>query len=150
MVARQQGFSLIELGVTLAVMVVLMGAAAPLTMSWVKSSRIADAKAKLQQAYGLSKALAQRNAVGARAPAPAAGMKLDGDTLLVCSGDPSVSSACAVSGASNVVWRAKFPVDTTATIGSGQKLGFDNTGLPLSSIDFNINSGGQSEADKFI
>ncbi len=150
MVVRQQGFSLVEFGVTLAVMAVLMGAAAPFTMSWVKSSRIADAKARLQQAYDLSKALAQRNAVGAHAPDPAAGVKLDGDTLLVCSGDPSVAAACSVSGASKVMWRATLPVNTTVTFGSSQILGFDNTGLPLASTDFTINSGGQSEADKFI
>ncbi len=150
MVVRQRGFSLIELGITLAVMAVLMGAAAPFTMSWVKSTRIADAKAKLQQAYDLSKALAQRNAVGAHAPDPAAGVKLDGDTLLVCSGDPSVPSACAAGGASKVMWRTTLPVNTTISFGSSQVLGFDNTGLPLASTDFNIESGGQHEAGKFI
>lgn len=150
MVARQQGFSLVELGITLAVMAVLMGAAVPFTLSWVKSSRIADAKAKLQQAYDLSKALAQRNAVGAHAPEPAAGVKLDGNTLLVCGGDPATSSTCAASGASKVMWRATLPGDTTVSFGSSQVLGFDNTGLPLAGIDFTINSGGQRETDKFI
>lgn len=150
MVARQQGFSLVELGVTLAVMAVLMGAAVPFTLSWVKSSRIADAKAKLMQAYDLSKALAQRNAAGAHGSAPAAGVKLDGETLLVCSGDPATSSTCAASGASKVMWRATLPANTSITFGSSQVLGFDNTGLPLTSLDFTINSGGQNETDKFI
>lgn len=142
----ERGFSLIELVVTLAILAILLLMAVPFTTSWVQSARVNDAKSKLLQSYELARALAQRNPNDTRAPAVAAGIKVDGETLLVCLGNPASTATC-VKDASAVKWWSALPAGTTVVVGTAGNttLGLDNTGLPLSASNFTVTNGNVNE-----
>lgn len=58
---NDQGFTLIELMVTIALLTIIMLASLPLTSGWVHSAHTAEARSKLERAFGITKALAMRN-----------------------------------------------------------------------------------------
>lgn len=155
MVAKSAGFSLIELTITMAIMALLAGAAAPFTLSWVRAAKVSEAKSKLLQGYVLAKALAQRNPTGANAPAAAAGLRLENQTLFVCAGDPANPNDCAATGV-NMKWQTPLPPSTTIKIGTqgSQTLALDNTGLPLcmplSESSYKIENGDQNETGDLL
>jgi len=151
MVAKSAGMTLIEIAITMTIVAMLLLAAIPFTLVWARTARVNEAKTILQQGYDLSKALALRNSAGATAQTAAAGMKLAGATLIVCTGDPTNATTCTVGAGGSVKWQTTLPVNTTATFGSGQTLGLDNTGmpLPLSTTLFNISNGGQNDSGDF-
>jgi prepilin-type N-terminal cleavage/methylation domain-containing protein len=141
---RVAGVTLIELMVTLVILALLLLAALPFTSSWVYSARVNDGKAKVIEGYGLAKALALRNPTGARAPAAAAGLRLDGLVLYVCSGNPADTTTCG-AGKSAVSWQAVLLENTTVSLGGAQTLAMDNTGLPLSTASYTVTYRSESE-----
>lgn len=149
MVRRAAGFTFVELMVTIAILVLLLLAALPFTLSWVHSARANEAKAKVIQGHGLAKALALRNPTATRAPAAAAGLKLEGLTLYVCSGDPSDTTNCG-AGKSLTTWQAVLLDNTVVSIGgasgANQTFAIDNTGLPLSTATYSVTYRSESEA----
>ena len=150
MVRRAAGFTLVELMVTIAILVLLLLTSLPFTASWIHSARANEAKAKIIQGHGLAKALALRNPNKALVPGAAAGLKLDGLMLYVCSGNPAAETCGA--GKSAVTWQAVLLDNTEVSIGgatgTSQTLSIDNTGLPLSVATYSVTYRSESETGK--
>lgn len=149
MVNKASGVTLTELMATLAVMVIVMLAALPLTMSWVHGSQVGNSKALLLQGYDNAKALALRNPTAARTSTPAAGLKLvDGSTLLVCKGDPD--DADCVAAGSAVVWEADLSVGkgVAVTLNSlaDTTIDLSNIALPSGAPRYSVTKGSESDA----
>lgn len=130
--------------VVVAIILILALMGSMLTASWVHSARVNEAKSKLLQGFEMARALAQRNPNATRLPNVAAGIKVDGDSLLVCLGDP-VLSVCAKDAAA-MRWWSSMPANTTVVIGNeATSLGIDNTGMPLSTSTYSITNGSVNE-----
>ncbi len=152
---RQQGFTLVELLVTLAITSMVLLASAPYLSDWTYSRQIKDANSKLMSAYGLAKALALRNPEAAPAAAPAAGIKVvtgsSTRAIYVCKGDPA--SAACTTGGSNVLWSADFPAAISMTLGgssvtsgSAVTVAIDNRGVPTTGLvyGYTLSRGGSA------
>lgn len=147
MVRKRAGFSLVELMITLAILAFLLLVGASLTVSWANGARVQEAKSKLQQAYGMAVAIAQRNSVGAALSGEAAAVKLSAQALMVCSGR---ATDCTTETAS---WKAELPGNTTVSIGgasaaagAAQTLAFDNTGAASTATTYSITCGNKNES----
>lgn len=148
-----QGYTLVELLVTISIMVALLLATVPLINDWVYSAQTRDARAKLEQGLSTAKALALRNPAQVSQPdAPAAGLRVVKDasatTLLVCAGDPGAAD-CKIDGAS-VYWHSSYPasVSTTLSAATPPALGLNNRGLPLSPPDYRLSRGGPQNDER--
>lgn len=153
MVKPVSGFSVIELMVTLMILAFLVLLGASLSIGWVHRAKVNEAKSKLQQAYGMAMAIAQRNVGGVRGTTLAAGLKLSGQDLLVCSGNPA-SENCTADNAV-MRWKSILPSKTTMKINGStstiQTLALDNTGAPrnengsIAGTAYEITCGDESE-----
>lgn len=101
------GFSLIEVMVALSISVLALLATAPLTSSWVDSAKVNETLGLMQQGYARTKAIAQRNILGAADNGVAASLCRAGNTLYVYAG--LQVGAC---GSGSIVWQGRIPGDT--------------------------------------
>lgn len=122
---RQQGLTLVEILVVLAIIALLGLVAIPFTSTWVDESRVAEGAAIIKRVVSKAQATALRNPEGVVGNAPAAGIKRVGAVLLVCSGDPSLS-VCN-DGGSAMVWREEIPDGVSITL----------AGNPVVTLDVN-------------
>ena len=150
---RTRGFTLIELVVTLAIMVLLLFMAVPLATDWTYSARTLQARGMLVDRFSQAKALALRNpcaapnATGSHAATLQASTDGTKVTLSVLSqGDSSCSHLAARP---NPQWSASLPDGVTLTrngiklvTGTSDNLNIDNRGLPSASSEFTLSRGG--------
>lgn len=146
MVRKHTGFSLIEMMITIVILAILASVGVAFTSAWIQKARVHETRTKLIQSFGMAVAIAQRNSTGASLSDAAAGLKLSGQNLIVCSGNP----ASCTSGSSAQQWKATLPNNTSVSIGgasvdSDQTLSLDNTGAALSSAGYVITNGSVSE-----
>lgn len=153
--AGKWGFTLIELLVVLALLVVVMLTAAPLARDWADSSHTRESRGKLEQAYGLAKALATRNPCGSRyssaltieaAHLEVAVQGMQSSLIVALPGDSASCSFLATHP--NPQWTAPLPAGVSIWIdnmkaeeGTPLKLVLDNRGLPSSSTEFQLRKG---------
>lgn len=120
---RQQGLSLVEILVVLAIIALLGLVAVPFTSTWIDESRVAEGTSIVKRVVSKAQATALRNPEGVIGSEPAAGIKRVGELLLVCSGDPSLS-VCS-DGGSAMVWREEIPDGVSITL----------AGNPITTLD---------------
>ena len=108
MVAREPGFTLVELMVTIAIIGFLAMVAAPYTISWIHEANVNSARSLLHQAHSKAKALALRNPEGEGLGSVAASVVLSDGSLMVCQGEPS-GGTCSGSP----VWQGEWPAGVT-------------------------------------
>ena len=154
-----QGFTLVELMVTVTILVLLVFAIAPLTTNWVYSAQNQDARSKFVRGYGMAKALALRNRSQAPLSAFAAGIRLvvagTKTTMLVCDGDPAAATCAANVTGTTVKWQTTFAdnvnvfiagVLTTAT--NYQTIRISSEGIPSSGTDYLFSHGGSQNDER--
>lgn len=121
--SREQGFSLIELIITLAVLGILLMVGVPLTRAWSDSAYQREAAGLLQQGISRAKATALRNKGGAQNTSPAAILCLSESKLTV-----RELGSCS---AGDILWSVALP--SSATVTAQKKnlscVAFDNRGL---------------------
>lgn len=139
---QQQGVTLIELMITIAIMGLLLMVSAPLTRAWVANAHIAQDESQLLQAYARTRALALRNPNGVTASSVAA-------TLMISTASQTIS---VLDSTNSVAWRRTTQSDTTVSIttnsGSSQ-LTLDNSGLPLNAsgtMSYTVSASGGTSA----
>lgn len=151
MTSRSAGFTLIELVIVLAIIVLAMLVSVPFTASWVDSARVNETQGLFQQAFSRSKALALRNGSGATVDTAAATLCQNGTTLYLYSGLP------ATCGAGTIAWQGDIPGGSTAIQLGGATftcMVLNNLGMLVSSSiggtncatasNYTISKGGQS------
>jgi len=153
---RANGFTLIELMITIAIFGILLFIGIPLTKAWSDSASQRDAAGMLKQGISRAKAMALRNPGAALDNAPAAVLCRSGQTLKLF----SIANAQAINCAStsNILWAALMPASVSAQA-SGAEIAcvaFSSRGLPVAggsactttSIDVTV--GNESELNVLI
>lgn len=148
MVARQSGFTLVELMVTIVIIGILAVVGVSFSNSWTDEAAITDAKSQLSRAFGQAKAVSMRNPTGATSDsAVAASVSLSGGVLLVCEG-PANGAGCVAGGAA-VVSQSTWPNGVTANIA---QISINNRGQVLSNgnpintgLTFTLSKGGVTD-----
>lgn len=147
-----QGFTLIELLVVVSLLAMLLLAAAPMASDWVNGAHKRESRSKLEQAYGVAKALATRNPCGIRDSSAAAAMlkvTVEGAQATVSVTLPGDSSSCSfLSSQANPQWTAQLASgvsvkigETTATKDDPLTLSLSNRGYPLAKTNFLLTKG---------
>lgn len=142
--------------VSLLAMVLL--AAAPLASSWASGAHKRESRSKLEQAYGVAKALATRNPCGIRdSSATAAQLKVsvEGTQASVTVTLPGDSSSCSfLASQANPQWTAQLSPgvsvqigEATATKDAPLTLSLSNRGYPLAKTNFSIKKGSGDDED---
>lgn len=128
---RNQGFTLVELMVTLAVFGILLFMGVPLTRAWVDSSYQREAAGQLQQGLSRARATALRNQGGVIDAGPAAVLCRSGQTLNLFSVAKGGAINCSAS--SGALWTSSLPGSPTLTA-SGSTVtcvAYNSRGLPV-------------------
>lgn len=151
--SRDQGFTLIELMVTIALLALIMLASLPLTAGWVHSAQTAEARSKLEQAFGFAKALAMRNPCNQVGSNQAARLtvKVGNETTV------EVRSGCQATdddATDPPIWKAVLPSgvavqlkDATSPITAKDSIALTNRGELVSPDEgsaFKLSKGSQS------
>ena len=132
-----QGFSLIELMVTLALMAFLLFLGAPLTSAWNDGAQQQTAASLLRQGIGRAKAQALRNPGGVvNAEEPAAALCQIDQTLSLHRINKPNSGTASVdcSSSATVIWTAQLPSKATIKLSDDSNFtcsAFNNRGLPI-------------------
>lgn len=153
-----QGFTLIELLVVVSLLAMVLLAAAPLATSWASGAQKRESRSKLEQAYGMAKALATRNPCGIRdSSATAAQLKVsvEGTQATVTVALPGDSSSCSfLASLANPQWTAQLAPGvsvsfdgTTATKDAPLTLSLSNRGYPLTKTNFSLKKGSSDDED---
>ena len=151
MVKRQTGFTLTEVLVVLAISGVLAGATAPYATDFSAKTSLRHAVDTLNQSYQNGKSVALRNPLQVVESNPAAGLKLESGTLLLCQGSPTDAN-CTASG-SRVVWEASIPSGVSIVVNGAtmSTIRIDNNGGAIDdggdvlTVAYSITSGGKNE-----
>lgn len=153
---RTQGFTLIELLVVVTLLAMVLMAAAPMASDWANGAQKRESRSKLEQAYGMAKALATRNPCGVRDSSAAAAqlkVSIEGSQTIVSVALPGDSSSCSfLSSHANPQWTAPLPpgvsvsiTDVTATQDTPITLSLSNRGSALAASNFLLRKGGDDE-----
>lgn len=153
---RAQGFTLIELLVVVTLLAMVLMAAAPMASDWANGAQKRESRSKLEQAYGVAKALATRNPCGVRDSSSAAAqlkVSIEGSQASVSVTLPGDSSSCSfLSSHANPQWTAQLPrgvsvsiTDVTATQDTPITLSLSNRGSPLAASNFLLRKGDDDE-----
>lgn len=137
----------------------LLLAAAPMASDWVNGARTRESRSKLEQAYGMAKALATRNPCGARnsgSESSALTVALEGTQTTVTVTLPGDSSSCSfLASHPNPQWTALLPPGVAISIhkaapeeGKAVKLTLDNRGIAGSETDYLITKGGKGNDEE--
>jgi len=138
----ENGFTLIELAVVLAITALVVLAAAPLASEWGYNAQVHDANAKLTQGFGLAKALALRNPNGVPYPSPAAALQISisgANTTVAVLDCPASGGTCVTSDSGWPGWSASYPGAVATSItnvgqvssSTSQIIYIDNRGEPV-------------------
>ncbi|KFZ38626.1 hypothetical protein HR45_04160 [Shewanella mangrovi] len=126
MVIREQGLSLVEMMVTVAVAGILALYGGSLTSRWLGKQKLQAAEEMLQQGYAKARAVALSNG---------AVSGVNGSSLLVLTNKQICvhNSDHSAVDCSDALWHAELPVDS-ATIANQQTtcIAFNSAGLPAS------------------
>lgn len=147
-----QGFTLIELLVVVTLLSMVLLAAAPLATSWASGAQKREARSKLEQAYGMAKALALRNPCGIRDSSAATvqlKVTVEGTQATVTVAMAGDSSSCSfLTAQANPQWTAQLAPGVsvlmdkdTATKDTPLTLSLSNRGYPLGKTNFVLKKG---------
>jgi type IV pilus assembly protein PilA len=152
-----RGFTLVEVMVSLAVMLILFLAAVPMTISWSNSAKQRDAAGLLQQGLSRAKALALRNPGAVAAGQPSVALCLSGGTISLLRLQPDATFNCTPAAEADLQWSAAVPSAASIKIDGADFhcLALDNRGLPVtvgdcvatSSGTFNVVVGSEDSLD---
>lgn len=111
--SRQQGFTLIELMITIALLAFIVLIAAPLGGGWVRSADLIEVEGDMTQAFGRARAQALRNLPGAVGADPATAVCLsDTHQLTVLQGTDTDLPSCGTN-TGTVLWQTQLDTDVT-------------------------------------
>ncbi|QVL49323.1 MAG: prepilin-type N-terminal cleavage/methylation domain-containing protein [Thiocapsa sp.] len=131
---KRDGFTLVEMMVTLAIIAFLGLTAVPLTQRLIHSAQVDTADAQLMQAIAVARSLAMRNPGGLTDGTPAAQIDYDEETQTVSVRVPSGDS----------VWEAVLSPGIEITRTSGNfPLEITNKGRPLGNFGYRISKGNE-------
>ncbi len=139
---KRDGFTLVEMMVTLAIIAFLGLTAVPLTQQLIHSAQVESADAQLMQAIAAARSLAMRNPGGLTDGVAAAQIDYDEETQTV-----SVS----VPNENIVRWQAVLPPGIEITPPDGSDIppedlfpmGLSNKGRPLGNFGYRISKGNE-------
>jgi prepilin-type N-terminal cleavage/methylation domain-containing protein len=147
MVKLQAGFSMIELMVTIAVMMLLAMAVAPFSVAWGNQASVRQTQSLLNQAMSQLKATALRNPTAASATAAAVLVSIPGK-LCVRDGLPGGLDCSAFN------WTADPAASIRLNGATSQCIAMDSAGIALAAsvggvacgtaLSFNISKGSES------
>lgn len=131
---RQDGFTLIEILITIALVAIISLVAVPITSEWLRDSEVQVAEGQLTQAIGHAQASGIRNVPASTGDDHAAIICINTttDALTVRESTSSVTADCTAANTATVLWQAKLEsrvelVDTSDNAVSC--LCFNNKGL---------------------
>lgn len=133
----QQGFTVIELMMAVAITSILLFGATVFGSYWINSSRLNITQSQMTEALNRAKSLGLRNINGVTTNQPAAFLTNQNGTLTLCTDE-----AC-----SQVIWQTILPNGVSMTINGSNLtcIAFDNQGLPMNySNCMNLNVGTQN------
>lgn len=111
--SKTNGFTLIEMMITIGLVAFLMTLGVPLARQWVQSAHQRDAAGMLAEALGRAKALALRNPQAITdQTAPAAAVCLIAGKLSVVSADATKKLACGAG----IQWTRPLPSETSVVL----------------------------------
>lgn len=154
-VAGRAGFTLIEMMVVICILAIILVTGVPLTVDWVHSAQTREARNKLEQAYGIAKAIAARNPCAIEGSAAAVALQLTATKVTVVL--PGNSSSCDfLRGNPNPQWSATLPAGITLTSGGVPasqsvpvELELSNRGSPTGGdTEFRITKGSPANEEK--
>ncbi|MBB5193540.1 prepilin-type N-terminal cleavage/methylation domain-containing protein [Silvimonas terrae] len=138
-----RGFTLIEMIIAIAVMMVLLFMGVPLTMQWIGSSNLQSAKTLFNKGMAMTRSRALRNVAGAQQNEPAAFLLLSGGNVL-CAQEATYSVAVTATNVprtpantfscTGAAWTGTLPNGTTGTLNSAanQCVALTSAGVPVS------------------
>jgi prepilin-type N-terminal cleavage/methylation domain-containing protein len=138
MVRRHEGFTLIEVMITVMILGLLLLVGVPFAAGWIHSAQVQEGRALLVQGYGQARAAAVRNPLSTGGTEVSSSLKLvtddDGNaTLLVCAGQ-SDHAECVIGGG-RVAWQTDLTrgtgISLTLNNSTDGNIQFDNVGLPI-------------------
>lgn len=136
MVKRLQGFSLIELMITISIMMLLLMFGVPLTTGWVNGSYVNQSSNTLQQAFSMLKARALQNSAGASGTEVAATLVTTGSQICLYKGKAS-SLTCN----SGYLWQATTSAPISLNGAMPQCIALDNSASAVSTSISSTNCG---------
>jgi prepilin-type N-terminal cleavage/methylation domain-containing protein len=149
MVNTQAGFSIIELMVTIAIMMLLAMAVAPFSIAWGNQAAVRQTQSLLNQAMSQMKSTALRNPTAASATAAAVLVSIPGK-LCVREGLPSALDCSTVN------WSAVPPAAIQLNGAASQCIALDSAGMSLGAtvggvvcgtlMSFSITKGSESSS----
>lgn len=143
----QSGFSMVEMMVTIAIMMLLAMAVAPFSVAWGNQAAVRQTQSLLNQAMGQMKATALRNPTAASATAAAVLVSIPG-RLCVREGLPGSLDCSAFN------WSAQPAAAITLNGAGSQCIAMDSAGIALAAtvggvacgtaLSFSISKGSES------
>lgn len=102
-IKKHKGFTLIEILVTLAILVLLLLLVDPFTISWSHEASVLEAKSKISQTFLMAKSYSLRNPQAVTQGNVAASIVRNNDIIFVCTG------AIALCNDSSALYKAILP-----------------------------------------
>lgn len=134
---KRDGFTLIEMMVTLAIIAFLGLTAVPFTQGLIQRAQVDTADAQLMQAIETARSLAMRNPGEVTGDSPAAQIDYDEETQTVSVSLPNENTAR---------WQATLPPGIEITRTSGDfPLELTNRGRPLGNFNYRISKGNEEK-----
>lgn len=118
---RPNGYTLIEILITIALISILAFAAIPITGQWIKGAKVEETGAQLIEALGRAKASGLRNTAGKTSTGVVAKVCIDttNDTLKVMESTSSTEAGCS---AGTQLWQATLDSNITVSNSSSSAI----------------------------
>ncbi|QLI81766.1 type II secretion system protein [Chitinibacter fontanus] len=142
----QQGFTLVELIFTLAIMSILLALAVPLSSRWSDDAQVRKAKATMERGYQQAKAIALRNPTGQTDTTIAsASMVIANNILLVCNGQPDDCDAASAKWQEALPGKTFIVTGSTCSANAALEIGINSRGLRNDATSYKVCQGNSYE-----
>lgn len=144
----QRGYTLIEIMVTMAILVIVITQAAQFGKNWIDQAKVNEAQSALLSAFDIAKNTAISNNSG----------NTIGSILVITPGYICIKYATNYSAScvNNYIYQKDVSANILLNLKGNNCVAFDNTGIPVSNgtcdtqLSYSVTQGGQNAQGKLI